>query len=284
MFGEALSVVTALLWAASTILSAEALKEIDPLSANALKTLFAAVMMLLVAFLMGEIQYPSELSLYGALLVTLAAIIGFGGGDTCLFRSITLIGVSKSYTIAYTAPLFTMIFATLFLGETFHLEYLVGTVIIFFGIMTVLANDRSGDADENFKGLLAAFATAIFWSIGMILIPFGLKEISVIMANTVRYPFLFVFLFSITRFQRKKLNLGKGNLILLATSGFLGMSLAGITFLSSVQLIGVSRATSLSSSSPVWASLMSSLFLKEKVTWRIIASSLLVVAGIYFLT
>ena len=93
MLGEVLSVATALLWAASTILSAETLKDTDPLSANALKTLFSAISMLSIAFAMGEMLDIFKLSFYGSLYVILVAIIGFGLGDTCLLKSITLIGV-----------------------------------------------------------------------------------------------------------------------------------------------------------------------------------------------
>ena len=284
MLGEALSIAGALSWAASTVLLAETLKDIDPLSVNTLKTLFAVLSTLPIALVMGELQNLPELSLHGFLFVTLAAIIGFGVGDTLLFKSINLIGVSRSYTIAYTYPLFTMLFAVLFLSEPFLLTHLLGTVIIFIGVVGVSVNSNTEVNRGNSEGLLAALATALLWAIGTILIALGLNEMSTILANTVRFPLLFIFLLPISRFWRKKLRLTKKDWVFLATSGILGMTLGGIAFLFSVQLIGATRATSLSSSSPVLASLMSSLFLKEKVTWRIIASSIMVVLGTYFLT
>jgi len=284
VLGEALSIVGALSWAASTVLLAETLKDIDPLSVNTLKTLFAVLSTLPIALVMGELQNLPKLSFYGFLFVTLAAIIGFGVGDTLLFKSINLIGVSRSYTIAYTYPLFTIVFAVLFLSEPFLLTYLLGTVMIFIGVVGVSVSSNAEVNRENYRGLLAALATAILWAIGTVLVALGLNEISTILANTVRFPLLFIFLLPVSRFWRKKLRLTKRDWIFLATSGILGMTLGGIAFLFSVQLIGASRATSLSSSSPVLASLMSSFFLKEKVTWRVIASSIMVVLGIYFLT
>ena len=233
---------------------------------------------------MGELQNLPNLSFYGFLFVTLAAIIGFGVGDTLLFKSINLIGVSRSYTIAYTYPLFTMVLAVLFLAEPFLLTYLLGTVMIFLGVVGVSVRNRTQTDDGNSKGVLAAFATAILWAVGTILVALGLNDMSTILANTVRFPLLLMFLLPVSKFWRKKLRLNRKDWVFLATSGILGMTLGGIAFLFSVQLIGASRATSLSSSSPVLASLMSSLFLKEKVTLRIIASSIMVVLGIYFLT
>lgn len=284
VLGEALSIVGALSWAASTVLLAETLKDIDPLSVNTLKTLFAVLSTLPIALVMGELQNLPNLSFYGFLFVTLAAIIGFGVGDTLLLKSINLIGVSRSYTIAYTYPLFTMVLAVLFLAEPFLLTYLLGTVMIFLGVVGVSVRNRTQTDDGNSKGVLAAFATAILWAVGTILVALGLNDMSTILANTVRFPLLLMFLLPVSKFWRKKLRLTRKDWVFLATSGILGMTLGGIAFLFSVQLIGASRATSLSSSSPVLASLMSSLFLKEKVTLRIIASSIMVVLGIYFLT
>jgi len=284
VLGEALSIAGALSWAASTVLLAETLKDIDPLTVNTLKTLFAVLSTLPIALVMGELQNLPELSFYGFFFVTLAAIIGFGVGDTLLFKSINLIGVSRSYTIACTYPLFTIVFAVLFLAEPFLLTYLLGTVMIFIGVVGVSVNNNAEVNRENYRGLLAALATAILWAIGTVLVALGLNEMSTILANTVRFPFLLFFLLPVSRFWKKKLRLTRRDWIYLATSGILGMTLGGIAFLFSVQLIGASRATSLSSSSPVLASLMSSFFLKEKVTWRIIASSVMVVLGIYFLT
>jgi len=143
VLGEALSIVGALSWAASTVLLAETLKDIDPLSVNALKTLFAVLSTLPIALVMGELQNLPELSFYGFFFVTLAAIIGFGVGDTLLFKSMNLIGVSRSYAIACTYPLFTMVFAVLFLSEPFLLTYLLGTVMIFIGVVGVSVNNNA---------------------------------------------------------------------------------------------------------------------------------------------
>lgn len=282
MIGEALSVLTALLGAVSAILAAKALKEIDPLNANVLRVLFSSISMLPIAFIVGEI-HMSNLDFYGLLFVTLAAIIGFGAGDVCLLKSMELIGVSRSYIIAYTFPMITMVLATLFLGDPFLLRHLIGTVTIFFGIVLVSIENSKG-MKESSKGRLYAFATAILWSVGAILVAHGLTRINVILANTFRMPVVLAFLLAIGRPWKKKLKLNKENLALLAGSGILGLTIGANLFLSGVQLIGISRATALSSSSPVWAAIMSNIFLKERITWKVIASSLMVVAGTYFLT
>lgn len=276
--------MAAILWAASFVISAKVLRNLDPLSTNAFRSLFSTISIVIIAFFMGEIQKIPNIDPYGLIVVILAALIGFGIGDSLLYKSITSIGVSKAYTIAHSYPFFTMIFAIIFLEETFFPKYLLGTIIIFFGISVLVVDGNSEHKVGSHLGFITALVAAISWSTGLILITVGITKMSVILANTIRFPFLFLCLILMSRPWVRKVNLSKGNLALLATSGILGMTLAGIIFLFGIKFIGISRATSLGASSPVWASLMSGFFLKEKVTGRVIISALMVVVGIYFLT
>jgi len=282
MIGETLALLTALTWAASTVLSAEALKRVDPIRSNTIKTFFAALVMLPIAFAAGEFNNLFHADLEALLFVVSAAIIGFGIGDTLLFKSIVIIGVSRAYTIAYTYPLFTMIIAVLLLKEPFLLRYLIGTILTVLSIIMISSENNKTHGSISLKGLMMALAAALTWAIGTILVALGLKNISVFLANALRYPALFLFLYLISK-PRKKWMLDKKVLAVLSASGILGMVLGGITFLFSVQLIGASRATPLSASSPVWASIMSSVALKEKITLRLLLSSIIVVIGVYFL-
>jgi len=282
MIGETLALLTALIWAASTVLSAEALKRVDPVRSNAVKTFFAALIMLPIAFAAGEFNNLFHVDLEALLFVVSAAIVGFGIGDTLLFKSIILIGVSRSYTIAYTYPLFTMVIAVLLLEEPFLLRYLIGTILTVLSVIMISSENSKTYGSINLKGLMMALAAAITWAVGTILVALGLKSISVLLANALRYSALSLFLFPISK-PRKKWMLDKKDLAVLSASGLLGMVLGGITFLFSVQLIGASRATPLSASSPVWASIMSSVALKEKVTPQLLLSSIIVVISAYFL-
>lgn len=283
MWGEALAIMSALTWASATVLSAEALKKVDPIRSNTVKSFFSAALLLPIAFGSGEMSNLPEVSIQALLLVIVAAIVGFGIGDTLLLQSITVVGVSKAYTITYTYPLFTTISAVILLGEPFHLTTLAGTALTVLSVVSLLSEKDDSDGKGNSRGLLMAFGTAITWAIGILLVTLGLRDLTVLQANAVRYPALFLFLLVFSK-PARRWNLDRKSLLLLFASGALGMVLGGTIFLLSVNLIGASRATPLSASSPVWASLMSSLFLKEKVTPRLLISSALVVVGTYFLT
>ena len=284
MMGESLAILSALLQAISTVLSAEALKKVDPIWSNAIKSLAAAVVMFPIVAVTGDLVNLTNVRFDALFLVILAAIVGFGFGDTFLFKSIVLIGVSKAYTISFTSPLFTMILAVIFLNEPFLLKYLVGTllIVVSLAIISLELEKEKGQKDIDFKGIMTAIAAAISWAVGTILVTLGLRNISVLLANAIRFPILAFFLLIISK-PREKREVTRGDLLLLSASGVIGMVLGGITFLLSIQLIGASRASPLNASSPVLASLMSRVFLREKVTVRLILSAILISIGIYLL-
>jgi len=282
MLGETLAILTAIMWAVSTVLSAKALKKVDPIRSNAIKTLSSALIMIPIALVTGDLSNLFNADLNALFLVVLAAMIGFGIGDTLLFKSIILMGVPRAYTIVYTSPLFTMIIAVIFLKEPFLLKYLIGTVLVVLSLIIISSEKDKNHRGISLKGATMALISALCWAIGTILVALGLKGISVFLANTIRFAVLALFLFLVSK-PGKKWEIAGKDLAVLSASGIIGMVLGGITFLFSLQMIGASRATPLSSSSPIWASIISSIFLKEKVTIRLLFSSIIVTLGIYFL-
>ncbi|RJS84949.1 DMT family transporter [Candidatus Bathyarchaeota archaeon] len=283
--GEALGILTAFLWAASTILSAQALRETSPIRVNAVRTAASAIVMPFISLALGELQNVGKVDPFHLFLVVVAAIIGFGLGDTFLFKSITLIGVSRSYTIAYTYPLFTVLIAIPALGENILPKHLLGAVLITLGVILVTSTEKESHDKKRMSllGFLGALANSILWAVGTVLVTAGLKGMSVTLANTLRFPLLSVFLFALSN-PRHRWNLTRRNVFLIVLSGIVGMVIGGITFLLSIKFIGASRATALSATSPVWAAIMSSLILREKVSVRVFAASLVVMLGVYALS
>jgi drug/metabolite transporter (DMT)-like permease len=282
MLGEVLALATALLSTGSALLSAKALKEVSPIRCNTIRIFFSGIFIFPIALMAGELNNLSKIDVYGLLIVIVAAIIGFGISEFLLYKSFILIGVSRGFTISYTYPMFAMAIGILFLGEPFVLMYLIGTILMVLSI-TMVSIGSKGSKKFDAKGVLVSVTSAIAAASGTVIVSIGLRSISVLLANALRFPVLALFLFLFAQ-PRKPWNLSRRNVILLAVSGILGVGIGGITYLNSIQLIGVIRATPLSASSPVWTSILSSLILKEKVSMRLFLSSVIVVAGIVFLT
>jgi drug/metabolite transporter (DMT)-like permease len=284
MLGEISALVSALLSAVSMNMSAKALNNVQPLKANLIRVLFAAVSILPIGFATGELQNMFKANYYGLGIVIVSAVIGYGIADILLYRSTNQIGVSRSYTIAYTYPLFTMVLAVVFLSEPFLLRYFVGTAAIVLGIAGISSCPEGNIKGTEFGGIVMALGAAILYAVGTVVVSIGLRFIGVILANTIRFPIVFLFMLSMSSMWKTRGKVGRMDLFLLALSGVFGMTLSSITFLFGIQLIGAGRASSLNASSPIWAALISTLFLKEKVTWKTVSSCIMVVVGICFLT
>jgi len=148
MIGEALAILSALMQAISTMLSAEALKNVDPFWSNVIKSLASAIVMFPIIAVTGFLFGCVNVRIDALFFVILAAIIGFGFGDTFLFKSIILIGVSRAYTISFTSPLFTMILAVIFLNETFLLKCLIGAIFIVISL-AILSSELEKEGQKK---------------------------------------------------------------------------------------------------------------------------------------
>jgi DME family drug/metabolite transporter len=283
ILGEITAILSSLAAAVSAITLAKALNEINPIHSNFIKTLVSSVIMFPIAFITGEMSNIFTIDISIFFLIILSAVIGFGIGDTLLYKSVTLIGVSKSYTIANSSPLFTMIFAVIFLGEQFRTAYLIGTILILASVIIIFSEKYINQRKTSLKNYSYAIITALTWSIGIIIFSFGIRSINILLANALRFSFASFFLFLLSH-PNKKWKIDKRNLILLSVSGITGLLLGNWLFSLSILIVGASKATSLSASSPVWTALMSHMILKEKVTYRLLLSSINVVIGIYFLS
>jgi len=284
MLGEISALLSALLSAGSTVVSAKALNNVEPLKANLIRVLFAAVSIFPLALATGELQSMFTVDPNGIAIVIISAIVGYGIADTLLFKAMTQIGVSRAYTISYTYPFFTMTLAVVFLSEPFLLKYLIGTVAIVLAIASISSGVRDRVETIRFQGIVMALATAILYAFGTIAVSIGLRYVGIILANTIRFPIVFLFMLSISSMWKSQAKVTRRDFFLLALSGVIGMTLSSITFLYGIQQIGAERTSSLNASSPIWAALIAVLFLKEKATWKIAASCIMVFAGIYFLT
>lgn len=282
MLGEILAILTGLLSALSILLLEKTLRTIDPAHANTLKSFFCGVFMVPVAFIAGDLNKLSEISLQGLLFVIASAIVGAGVGETLLYKNIILIGAPRAYGAAFTYPLFTMAIAVIFLGEPFSLATLTGTALIVSSIVLTLTSDDKHQGKINHKALLMILVTSLSFAASIPLTVIGLRDTGIFLANTIRYQFLSLILF-LSSNPRKKRTIDKNSLVLLALSGFVGPVMAGICSLYSLNLIGASKATPLISSSPFWVTMIS-MFSKKSFSSKLLMSSIAISAGAYFLS
>jgi DME family drug/metabolite transporter len=296
MLGELAALGTAIAWTVSAVLYRRALADTKPLQANIVR--LSCTSLLLVAFVVaiGKSTVFTSLPLYAVALSSLSGLIGLGLGDTLYMVSLKQIGVSRAVPISCTYPLFSLLFALLIQPRTVGLGVTIAAVAIVFGIW-LLAKEEEPDKSVEQKGLrirgaLFALGAAIVWalSITMINAAVTLHETSTLdsalVLNTIRVVSVAVFLLASTPLTDRRFTFAKvqrKSLVLLVLGGLVALGLGWFLLAYSFLFISEAQAVPISSTTPLFAVVSGMIFLRERITVRNVAGTLVIVFGIFIL-
>jgi len=65
--------------------------------------------------------------------------IVYGSGLYCWYKTLTYLDISKASILVAPTPIITAIFAIMFLGESFTIFHLIGTIIVMFSIIMIVS-------------------------------------------------------------------------------------------------------------------------------------------------
>ncbi len=290
ILGIFLGLASASIWATASLAIKAQSDRIDTSSFNAFRMVVGTVFTLALLPFFGGWTALTQVPVTAAILLAVSSIIGVAMGDTLYFWSMTKIGASRALPISSTYPLFTWALAVPLLGEKFTVGAMVGTVLVLAGVY--LLAPRIGivshtDARADRIGIIAALAAAALWAIATMLLKVGLQDgTPVILVNLIRLPVAAIatglftqrqFGFKVWRgYNLKTLPM----LVLLAVySTGIGMIVWTLT----VEYAGAARASLLNTAAPLIGVPLSALFLRERVSAKIAAGTLLSVIGIWMI-
>jgi len=121
-------------WAAYSLIGRNVLKSMSPLSAVFYSALFGALM-LFPATLVGEA--PLEIHTYTTadwISLLFLGILGTAAGFSLYYQAIRVIGSARSSVFINLVPLFSIVLAWIFLGETINFSVLGGGIILMSGV------------------------------------------------------------------------------------------------------------------------------------------------------
>lgn len=288
MIGALASLASACLWAITNMLVKLIADRLSVVAINAYRTLIGGLLLVIV-FLFTHNPWQIGLIPVEAMVALIASVVvGMVMGDTLNFRSMVLIGLARSFPIAGSFPLFTLLFAWLFLAETIGWREIAGCLTTLGGVMLVALPDKGKgshliDARSNLLGVAMALGAAIAWAFSSSIITVALRSMDVITANALRLPVAALVLLAMMHRgspQPALWQLRGLPLLVIVATGLLGSGLSGYLWMVGVQEIGAARAAILSSTSPIFAVPLSIIFLKEQPGPRVLVGTLLSVVGI----
>jgi drug/metabolite transporter (DMT)-like permease len=221
----------------------------------------------------------------GSLMDGLIVGILFGLEFAALFSSLLYTSVSSAWILLYSTPFFHAVGAHYFLaGDRITLQKTVGLALAFFGIIILLSKHLGLPSLTGLAGDVLALAAAMLWAATTIWIKRRLVG-RVSPHHTLFYQTLFsipiLFLLSALFRETPVHHL---DALIISSVLFQGIVIAFISYLVWFSLVHdypVSRLSSFTFLTPVFATLSGALFLQEPLTLRLTLSLVLVSIGIY---
>lgn len=291
MIGELGALGCAPLWAISSILIKSQSDKLNALQINAIRGLFAAAFAVAIFFPTGRIGLLASLSLSSIIYLLVAVIIGFVAGDTLFIKGMAIIGVSKALPMSIIYPIFVLPFSIFIVGEHLSLANIAGIFIAVAGLY-LITNPRNGSEGalvatrrQHWLGVSYVLAATLLWAIGTVILGFAMADLDPILAGAIRMPFMAMILFALVYMKANSANTwshGFRTLIIVGLAGVLGIGLGGLLFMIGVKYAGAAKTAILSSTAPLFGVPLSMLMLRERITLRIVAGTVLCVAGIWF--
>lgn len=290
LYGDALGLLCAIVWAVSSLIIRTQSFRMPATLMNSVRCGVATLLfwgLLIKNPLMEGFDkvLPQEWALlYGS--VILGVIIG----DTLFLRSIKEIGVSRTMAIVGTVPLTTLFFQQLLLDIPVGSTFIFGCVLVVGGVICLSGWSwkESGMAEDKAiqirLGILLSLSASLLWGLSTTMLKPALSNLTSVQANSVRMPLVALVLFGIWHFQGKGVGIqriGWRPLLIVASTGLIGMGLGSYLYLMAIDLVGPAKTATLSSVSPVFSLVLEILFLKEKVTTRLVLGVGLCLVGVW---
>jgi len=284
MLGEVVGLIPAIFWAISPLFYKRGLRNLNPIFGNTIRALPATILTFTMSFLLlgvdGSLLLPPQ-TLFASIL---SGSIGLGLGDLFYLISIKQVGAARAVTITSSYPLITLLLSYLLLGEEIDWYIGLGTILVVLGIAFISLD--GADSKIGFRGIMVALIAAFFWSISIILAGILPSQGHPVAVNSWRLIGLTVFSLAPFLFVYRNSGapvLDKYSLGYLTFGGLIGLSLGWIVFIYSIELIGLSRATTLSSVSPIFTA-VGEFMIERKFKGRIMLGSALTTLGVVLVT
>ena len=209
----------------------------------------------------------------------------FGSEFACLYASLLYTTGSSAWILLYASPFFHATGAHFFLkGDRLTVYKSTGLLLAFIGVIILLSKNFGAPTWTGLVGDLLAFTAAALWALTTIFIKRRLVG-SVSFHNTLFYQTLFSIpiLFLISVFL-KETPIDHLNGVIVLSVVFQGIVVAFVSYLLWFYLVHeypVSRLSSFTFLTPVFATISCVVFLHETVTWKLTVSLILVSLGIY---
>ena len=285
--GEAFGLSCSFVWALNSLMVRTQSQAIPPAMMNGIRCAVATVLFwALLPFGPPLSSYEHVTGTEWALLVG-GLLIGMAIGETMYLAAIKEIGVSRAMALSGTFPLSTFFFEWALLDNPFSRKFFLGICLVTVGVVFLSSRARqpSGERPDRLAlGMFLALFACLLWGLSTVMLKPAIANLTSVQANSVRVPLTAAVLFLARAWTGPVMrirDIDRRALIVVGASGIVGVGAGSMLYLMAISRIGPAKMATLASVSPVMGLLMAAVFLKEKLTLRLVGGVVLCVGGVW---
>jgi drug/metabolite transporter (DMT)-like permease len=156
----------------------------EAFSVTAMSICSGIIFFTLAVFITGDWRYLLDISWKAFILLVSAGVIHFIVGRLLGYNSFRLLGANRASVFTLSNRLYTVLFAVMFLNESFTVFLVFGVLLMFIGPALITMEKRNpGEKSgkkrsrDEVKGIICALGAALCWGITPVLIKPGVAEI-----------------------------------------------------------------------------------------------------------
>lgn len=274
--------LVAVIWALNFSIIKSSLTEIDPLSFNGLRFIFAAAIIWAVLLWRGQqIRIPKKDWL---------PLLGMGILGNLVYQGLFIIGIDFTFSanaavMLGTIPIWVALFSHILSIEKMNLFKTIGVLCAFGGIVFIVVGGRAGFSlgSDTFFGDMIIVLSAVVWAAFTILSKPFLDRYTPIQFSAIMSTIGCVLLFLVGLPNMTEINWMEvsysayGGMVY---SGLLAIGAAYVIWNYGIQTVGAVRSATYQNLVPVLGLFFGFIMLGEKLTLLQYAGSALVIAGI----
>lgn len=277
---------SAVTWAVTSLLVRSLTAHFTSVGINVLRSTAGGGLLAAYVLWAGGVEPFLAVSPGALALMTVSIVAAIGVGDTMFFESTRTLGLGRAMTIATSYPVLAAVLAAIFLDEPLTPPVVAGTLMTLGGLMLIVLAKVDATAEGRpWRGIGAAVLASVGWAVSVVLMKAPLREVDPALAQAIRIPVAALLLWC-TPWARGAAGAlwasGGGVLARFAVLSAL-TAVSSVMFVASIKYAGVTVASVLSSTAPLFAIPLGVVFLGERLPAVALLGAVVTVAGIVVL-
>lgn len=190
--GELAALATACCWTVTALAFEAASRRVGSLAVNLIRLVLALVLLTGYTAIVRGQPLPTDASAHAWLWLSISGLVGFTGGDLCLFRAFVVIGARLSMLLMSLVPLFTALAGWLVMGERLTALQGAGMALTVAGVCWVVLERREPagggglPARHPLGGVLLGLGGAAGQAVGLVLSKLGMGAYDAFASTQIR--------------------------------------------------------------------------------------------------